>query len=108
MTDLDLPAAIAAYFAADERAPERFADCFVDDAIVKDEKETHAGRAAINRWRAATVAKYAFTSEPLTVARRGDDRIVVARVSGGFPGSPIELTHRFRLRGGRIESLEIG
>lgn len=108
MNKLTLPGPIAAYFEPDQRSAERFADCFTPDAVVKDEQQTHTGRAAINRWRVETSAKYAFTSEPLKLERSGDDYIVVARITGNFPGSPIDLTHRFRLEGDRIASLQIG
>ena len=33
--------------------------------------------------------------------------VVIARVAGDFPGSPVELQHAFRLDGGQIVSLEI-
>jgi hypothetical protein len=33
--------------------------------------------------------------------------VVLARVAGDFPGSPVELQHAFRLDGGQIASLEI-
>jgi len=33
--------------------------------------------------------------------------VVLVRVAGDFPGSPVELQHAFRLDGGRIASLEI-
>jgi hypothetical protein len=49
----------------------------------------------------------AFTVEPLRVAQQGSSVRVRARVSGNFPGSPVELEHVFRLGGGKIESLEI-
>jgi hypothetical protein len=32
---------------------------------------------------------------------------ILARVSGDFPGSPVELQHAFRLDGDQIASLEI-
>jgi hypothetical protein len=32
----------------------------------------------------------------------------VARIAGTFPGSPVDLTHCFRLIGDRIAALDIG
>jgi hypothetical protein len=37
-----------------------------------------------------------------------DDRFVVSsRLTGNFPGSPVDLRFIFRLEGGKIASLEI-
>jgi hypothetical protein len=46
--------------------------------------------------------------EPLSVTERDGATIVVGRVAGDFPGSPIELNHTFRLEGDKIASLDIG
>ena len=46
---------------------------------------------------------------PLAVESENDRTRVVARVAGNFPGSPLDLTYRFRLDGDRqIRALEIG
>jgi hypothetical protein len=37
----------------------------------------------------------------------GSAVVVRARVTGDFPGGPVELRFQFTLRGDRIESLEI-
>ena len=38
----------------------------------------------------------------------GDKTIVTSRLTGNFPGSPIEVRFVFRLDGDKIASLEIG
>lgn len=103
-TPVKLPAPIAAYFAADE---SRVASCFVENAVVVDERREHHGRQAIGRWKTETVAKYRYTTEPLAVDFSGADVTVIARVTGEFPGSPIELRYRFTLGGDKIARLEI-
>jgi len=104
----DLPEPIAAYFAADRRDGRAVAQCFTDDAVVRDEGREHAGAAAIEAWKTAASARYRYTAEPLGIAREDDSYLVRARVSGDFPGSPAELRYRFRLAGERIVSLEVG
>jgi len=103
----DIPEAIAAYFDADKRDPEVVARCFTKEAVVKDEGKKHAGRAAIEKWKAAASAKYSYTSEPFAVERSDGAYIVTSRLTGNFPGSPIDLRYAFRLERGKIASLEI-
>ena len=52
-------------------------------------------------------AKYQHTAEPIEVASRGGNTVVVARVAGNFPNSPLDLEHVFTIEGGKIASLEI-
>ncbi|HVS24697.1 MAG TPA: nuclear transport factor 2 family protein [Gammaproteobacteria bacterium] len=107
MTRLDIPEAIAAYFDADKRDPEVVASCFTSRGVVKDEGKKHAGRTAIKKWKAAASAKYSYTSEPIAVERSDGRYIVTSRLTGNFPGSPIDLRYAFRLERGKIASLEI-
>jgi hypothetical protein len=104
---LDLPQPIAAYFTADRSHSEAVAQCFTENAVVKDEGRTFKGRAAIKQWKADVSAKYQYTSEP-SVCDRQDGRVVVtSRLTGNFPGSPVNLRYLFELKGDKIESLEI-
>ena len=50
---------------------------------------------------------YHYTSEPLAVDASGPEVTVTARVTGDFPGSPVELRYRFTLEGASIARLEI-
>lgn len=104
---LALPLPIAAYFAADSADGTAVADCFTADAVVIDEKQTHRGRAAIARWKTAAAAKYDYSSEPITTDDQGGRIIVTARVTGNFPGSPVDLRYAFTLEGQEIARLEV-
>ena len=107
MTDLKLPEPIAAYFSADKRDGETVARCFTKQAVVKDEGQTHSGPKAIKAWKVESSAKYSYTSEPLAVEQEDGRYIVTSRVTGNFPGSPVDLRFVFRLERGKIAFLEI-
>jgi hypothetical protein len=104
---LNLPEPIAAYFDADRRDAEALARCFTNDAVVKDEAHTYTGVAEIKAWKKAGAAKYTYTSEPLSVRQQDGRTVVTSRLTGNFPGSPVDLRFAFRLERGRIASLEI-
>jgi ketosteroid isomerase-like protein len=104
---LQLPPPIAAYFAADTSDANAVAQCFSESAVVIDEQREHRGRPAIARWKAEATAKYHYTSEPLAVDVSEPDVTVTARVSGDFPGSPVNLQYRFTLESASIARLEI-
>ena len=107
MNNLHLPEPIAAYFDADRRDGEVVARCFTNQAVVKDEGQTHSGVAAITAWKTAASARYSYTSVPLSI-EQGDGRyIVTSRLTGNFPGSPVDLRFAFRLERGKIAFLEI-
>ena len=74
---------------------------------MRDEGKTITGRAAIKAWRVETSRKYHHTVEPLTVSEREGRVVVTGKVSGDFPGSPINLEHIFEIEDGRIASLDI-
>jgi len=105
---MDLPAPIAIYIAAEnQRDTEALARCFAQDAVVQDERQTMKGLAAIKQWKAETTKKYQHTIEPLRFAQKDGKTIVTNRLTGNFPGSPIELQFIFKLEGDKIASLEI-
>jgi ketosteroid isomerase-like protein len=106
-TPVDLPAPIAVYFTTDAADASGVARCFTENAVVIDERREHQGRQAIARWKNEATSKYHYTSEPLTVDVSGAYVTVITRVTGEFPGSPIELRYRFTLEGDKIASLEI-
>ena len=106
---IDLPTPIAIYIAAENRGDaDALAKCFAEDAVVRDEGRTIKGLAAIKEWKAETKKKYQHTVEPLALVREGDETILTNRLTGNFPGSPIEVRFVFRLDGDKIASLEIG
>jgi SnoaL-like domain len=104
---LDLPEAVAAYFSADRLDSEAVARCFTREAVVTDENQTHSGIDAIKRWRAEVGSKFVYISQPLSQTRDGDAIVVTSRLTGNFPGSPVDLRYAFRLERGKIASLEI-
>jgi len=105
---VDLPTPIAIYIAAENRGDtEALAQCFAEHAAVRDEGQTIEGLAAIKQWMAETKRKYQHTIEPLASAQKDDQTVVTNRLTGNFPGSPIELQFTFRLEGNKIASLEI-
>jgi hypothetical protein len=104
----NLPKPIALYVAAENRGePNLFDQCFAENAIVSDENETHEGLAAIKKWKAETKKKYQHTVDPLSVAEKDGKTVVTNRLTGNFPGSPIELDFVFTLGGDKIVLLEI-
>ena len=104
---LNLPKPVAAYFIADEADGEAVAQCFTDDAVVQDEGHTYHGRAAIKKWKEDASAKYVYTSEPLVCEQQDGIVVVTCRLTGNFPGSPVDLRFFFELDGDKIASLEI-
>jgi hypothetical protein len=74
---------------------------------VHDEGRTHRGPEAIRGWIEDAARKYRPQVEPLRAVETDGRLTVTARVSGDFPGSPVELDFGFTLRDGRIARLEI-
>lgn len=104
----NLPKPIAVYVSAENSGDTKlFDECFDDDAVVRDESETHKGLAAIKEWKAETKRKYQHTVDPLRIAEQNGKFVLTNRLTGNFPGSPIELDFVFTLAGEKIVSLEI-
>ena len=104
----DLPTPIAIYIVAENRDDvEALAQCFSEDAVVRDEDRTIQGLAAIKQWKAETRKKYQHTVEPLASVQKDGKTIVTNRLTGNFPGSPIELEFVFTLDREKIAALEI-
>jgi len=104
---VDLPKPIATYFAADKADGEAVARCFTRDGFVKDEGHTYQGTAEIKQWKTVTSTKYVYTSEPFAFQQQDAIFVVTSRLTGTFPGSPVDLRYFFRLEGDKIASLEI-
>lgn len=104
---LNLPAPIATYFAADREDSQAVAQCFTDDATVKDEGQTYSGLAAIKQWKTDSSTKYTYTTEPFRVEEQDGKTVVTSKVSGNFPGSPVDLRYFFGLDDDKITDLEI-
>ena len=105
---VDLPTPIVIFIDAENRGDaEALAQCFAQDAVVRDEGKTIEGLAAIKQWMAETKRKYQHTMEPLASAQKDDKTIVTNRLTGNFPGSPLDVRFIFGLDGNKIASLEI-
>jgi hypothetical protein len=106
---IDLPLTLERYFQAQNAHDiEALVACFAPDAAVRDEGHDIVGADAIRAWKVETGAKYRVTVEPLQSRPEADKTVVVAKVSGTFPGSPANLTYRFGFSAdGRINSLAV-
>jgi ketosteroid isomerase-like protein len=105
---LDLPRPVAEYLVADEaKDADALSRCFTEDGTVHDEGQDYHGRDSIRRWKQAADAKYRYVLQTVSVQTFGDLVTVRARLTGEFPGSPVELDHIFKLSGDKIASLEI-
>jgi hypothetical protein len=104
----NLPKSIALYISAENGGDANLFDqAFVENAVVRDENETHQGLAAIKKWKAETKRKYQHSVDPLSIAEKDGKVVVTNRLTGNFPGSPIELDFVFAIEGDKIVSLEI-
>ena len=105
---VDLAPVIADFFSAEERRDtEVLAQCFANDAVVRDEGQSIQGHAAIREWQLETKKKYQHTTKPLASVQRDGKTVVSARLTGNFPGSPADLQFAFEVGAGKIVSLEI-
>jgi hypothetical protein len=104
---LSLPKPIAAYFAADSGDGEGVSRCFTENAVVKDEGQTHKGRAAIKAWKSDTSSKYEYTSEPFACEEKDGKIVVTSHLVGNFPGTPVDIRYFFKLEADKIALLEI-
>jgi len=104
----NLPKPIALYIAAENSGDtEALTKCFAENAVVRDENQTIEGLDTLKKWKAETKRKYQHTIEPLSSVQSDGKTIVTNRLTGNFPGSPIELEFVFTLDRDKIVSLEI-
>jgi ketosteroid isomerase-like protein len=106
---IDVPAVITSYFrASNANDVESLVACFAPDANVSDENATHRGTAEIKQWAEDVRKKFQFETEMLSAKQHPGGAIVTARLSGNFPGSPVDLDFEFVLDREKIISLVIG
>ena len=104
-----LPEPLDEYFASSNaHDPDRVAACFLNDARLHDEARDYRGQAAIRGWAEETARKYRHQQDVLAAEQEGDRHVVTVRITGHFPGSPIELRNRFQIRDRKIADLQIG
>ena len=105
---VDMPGPVAEYLAAEEaKDADALSRCFTEDGTVHDEGHDYRGRDSIRQWKQAADAKYRYVLRSISVQTLGDLVTVRARLTGNFPGSPVELDHIFKLSNNKIASLEI-
>ena len=105
---LKLPAPIATYVIVENgNDPMAMERCFAIDATLRDEGQVFEGLSAIQQWKAETKKKYQHTVEPLAYLPTQDGGVVTMRLTGKFPGSPIEVKFTFVIQDDRIKSLDI-
>ena len=106
---VNMPSSITLYISAVNRnAAQSVQEFFATDAIVYDEGMTIQGIEAIQHWMTDTHARYQHTIEPLSVRTDGEATVVTNRLTGSFPGSPIEVPFSFVLSNSKITKLKIG
>ncbi len=106
---ITLPPPIADYISAENTGDANgLAQCFAEQASVRDEGRLYRGRPAIAAWSSEAKAKYQHRIAPLKAVEADGKAIVTCRLSGNFPGSPVEVDFAFRLADGKIAELEIG
>lgn len=94
MTDTDPADLVRTYFdAAVDPDRERYLALFAPDPVVHDDGGTHVGRDAVREWRRG-VPPVAY--DVGVVAAVADGWEATVAVAGDFPGSPVDLRHRFR------------
>ncbi|KQT36012.1 nuclear transport factor 2 family protein [Methylophilus sp. Leaf414] len=104
----NLPPILATYFeATNAQNVDLYASCFSENAKVKDQKEIIQGRQNIANWNREVNEQYNSASAVKSWIQTSDGVEVITEVAGTFPGSPIELTFRFKLQDNRITELEI-
>jgi len=103
-----MPTVIARYFQLQQsKGTEGFAECFANDAAVRDERQVHKGSGAIAAWKNETDSKYTVKMMPLGLTQDGDVFKLLVRLEGDFPGKRIDLMHVFTIRDDLIAALEI-
>ena len=98
---LSLPDPIAAYFRAQNAhdVDGMLGDLRLVRRACATKGRSMTGCAAIRAWIDDTTRKYRPSVTPLDIEQMDGRSIVKVRVSGTFPGSPIELSFRFKARG---------
>jgi ketosteroid isomerase-like protein len=106
--NISVPGSVATYLAAEAaKDTERLGECFHEDAVVRDEGREHRGIAAIKAWHREVNEQFRYVVEPIEASGSGPAVVVRARVSGDFPGSPIERRFHFTVSEGKVASLEV-
>jgi SnoaL-like domain len=105
---LNVPEPVAGLLAAEEAEDaDVLSRCFTEDGTVHDEGRDYHGRTSIQQWKKEVDAKYRYLLQPVNAQTHGDKVVLRARLTGEFPGSPVDLDYIFKLSNDKIASLEI-
>ena len=99
-----LAALVTAHNAHDVSA---FAACFSEDAVLRDEGHMHLGRAAIHGWFEDVSRKYKMTLHVTELTTQDSEPVLHGKVSGNFPGSPLDMDYYLAVEDGEIVALKI-
>lgn len=105
-SEIQLPPLLARFVESMNRQDSAtFLICFADGAVVEDEGQTHRGLDEIQSW---IETAFAETRPVLDVtayepAEAGD--VMTGKVSGDFPGSPVQLHYHLTHDSLRITAL---
>lgn len=103
-----LPTPVLNYLAAEKsKDAEKLAACFAGDGRVHDEGKDIRGIDAITKWKREADTKYQYVMEPLDASINDNIVKLRARLTGNFPGSPLELNFTFTIAEDKIKSLDI-
>jgi len=89
------------------RTRTRFPAASPKTALSTTKGRDYRGRDAIRQWKQAADEKYRYVLQMVNAQTHGNEATVRARLTGEFPGSPVELDHIFKLSNNKIASLEI-
>lgn len=105
--NIELPTVITAFFhATNTREFEGFLSLFTSDAHVNDEASDHYG-AEIAGWIERATAETKPTVDAINIIREDGQWVATAKVSGNFPGSPLQLRYYFIIQDDKIANLLI-
>lgn len=108
LASASLPEVVLDYIAAaNDGRIDAAAACFAQDALVHDENLDHQGFDAIRRWIAYTTREFSPKNEVLSATADGETHTVISKISGNFPGSPVELEFHFAIINEKISRLSI-
>jgi len=109
MNTTELFPAATEYFRFMEREDKASAiDVFEPDAVVVDDGRTYTGREQILGWLTGAASEFHITSTWLSAQRTDAGAVAVIRISGDFPGSPVDLRYEFvEGAGGLVSELVI-
>ena len=107
MLSLELPSPRLAFFHAyNRRETYDFNSLFTHDAVVTDEERNYRADE-IKEWIDEANEKYNSFAVVNDLTILEDKKVVSARVSGDFPGSPIQLRYIITLRDEKIASIMV-